>query len=161
VREGGLQLVSPRARSEAEQQFAALQKIENRLELGDCDEPRAGFEPNWFGGFDRADLRRELLAGYEALVDRFPGVPDFRYRYAGALARAVRLDDARAVYAALVETMDSARLMLAMVQLAPGDEQAAADTLSAYNARCVEQGMPFMQSTLDKISLRRREHPET
>jgi hypothetical protein len=159
VREGCLHLVSAKSRSAEARQFAALLKIESRLELTASDQPKAGFEPNWFGGHDRADLRRDLLDGYATLVGVFPNESGLRYRYAGALARAMRCDEARAIYSDLVDGEPSIQLMLAMVELALGDRASAERTIANYNAYCLEQGTPFLCSTIEKISLPRREAP--
>src|SRR5688500_8497847 len=108
------------ARDDAKARFRAIAKLESRLEasMSEADEP--GFAPNWFGSFDRVDLTNAVLRGYEALVELAPDDINLRYRFAGALARARRFDQARAIYSGLLDSMSAAQCMLAMVELASG-----------------------------------------
>jgi len=115
------------------------------------DEPKAGYIENTFGSYDREDLTLELLGLYAQMLAQSPNDKDLKYQYAGALARAKR-PEARDVYTSLLDSMTPAHLMLAMLELDEGNRAAAEARLAIYNQRCVDEGMPFMQSTMEKIA---------
>lgn len=130
-----------------------ITKTEQKIESTMTEEAAPGYIENMYGSFDREDLTSELLKLYEQLQKQVPADSDVKYRHAGALMRASRFDEARNLYFELLESHTSAHLMLAMIELKCGDRVAAVARLNAYNKRCTSEGMPFMQSTLEKIAL--------
>lgn len=134
-------------------QWKSIERLERRIENTVRDDPGPGFIANMYGSFDREDLTSELLAAYEQLRELDPQDVYLRYRYAGALMRARRFDEARATYTGVLQENTSAHLMLAILEVKCGNKPAAEARLEDYNRRCVAEGMPFMQSSLEKIGL--------
>jgi len=132
-----------------------ITKLEQKIEATMSEDPRPGFIENMYGSFDREDLTKQVLALYEELVGTSPNDEYARYRRAGALARANRLREALGEYRKVFGSHRSALVMAAMMELALGDRDAAQRTLDVHNARCIAEGVPIMQATLEKITLRR------
>jgi hypothetical protein len=145
--------VEKRKKASSSGQWKSIERLERRIEGTVCDDLRPGFIENMYGSFDREDLTSELLAVYEQLRERDPTDVYLTYRYAGALMRASKFDDARTMYTSIVESNTSALLMLAMLELKCGNKPGAEARLGEYNQRCIAEGMPFMQSNLAKIEL--------
>lgn len=130
-------------------------KLERQIENTAIESPADGFAKNMFESYDREDLTEELLQVYDqmkALDSKDGGII---YRYAGALLRARRFEQARTLYAQLLSSNTSSHLMLAMLELMCGNKSEAEKRLTAYNQRCVAEGMPFMQSTIEKLKTKR------
>lgn len=137
-------------------EWKKIESIEKKIESTSRMDQRDGFFVNMFGEFDRRDLTQELLATYSDLLVKAPDSIDVKYRFAGALMRANRLSEAQEMYGSIIEESLPANLMLAMVQLMQGDRGAAQKSLAIYNERCIKEGMPFLQSSMEKIAVKNR-----
>ena len=131
--------------------WTLINKLENQIEATSRADLAEGFVENVFGGFDRGDLVEKLLREYSSFL---PHGPEVTYRFAAALFRARRLDEARNMYRSLLPS-NPARLMLAVLESSLGNVELASGLVEEYNAECRRANMPFMCTSLEKVAMRR------
>ena len=130
-------------------------KLENQIEQTSRENCESGFIENVYGSFDDERLVLKLRELYENMLRDFPDERELRYAYAGQLLRFREFDKARDLYRSVIEEMDAAIIMLAMIEIEVGNDDEADVLIAQYNEAMDRKGMPFLKTTKEKTRIKK------
>lgn len=135
-----------------------IMKLQRQIERKASLVAKPGFFLNMWGTHDKQDLTDSLFCLFSELLEQAPNEDYFRFLFAGALARAKRLDESAAEYAAVLSSnggyAEPAALMLAGVLLQKGNRAAAEAALTDYNQRVEGRGATMLIRKLQDLEVR-------
>lgn len=136
---------------------ALLNKIENSA----LDESKPGYVLNDFGSYDSMRLVDSLLELYSEMLKSEFANDTIRYQYAGFLCRERRYEESIDAYSrVLAESSNptlirAAHCFLGACYIRTGNLTFAKNHVESYNQLCEQAGMPFMKTSIEKLSPKR------